>query len=70
MISLDPNQVSHEALIHTAGIKHIEIRLTDERNRLLDLNGLHTQIAIKFRFVNTMYLLGRSRTRGGPDYSR
>ena len=30
-----PNQVSHEALVHTAGAKQIEIRLTDERNRLV-----------------------------------
>jgi hypothetical protein len=53
VITLDPNQVSHESLIHTAGIKHIEIRITDERNRLLDLNGLHSQLAIRFRFVDT-----------------
>ncbi len=53
VITLDPNQVSHESLIHTAGIKHVEIRLTDERNRLLDLNGLHSQLALRFRFVDT-----------------
>jgi hypothetical protein len=52
VITLDPNQVSHEALIHTAGVKQVEIRLTDERNRLLDLNGLHTQLGVKFRFVS------------------
>ena len=52
VIILDPNQVSHEALIHTAGIKHIETRLTEERNRLLDLNELHTQMGIRFRFVS------------------
>ena len=53
MITLDPQQVSHEALIHTAGVKHIEVRITDERNRLLDLNGLHSQIGLRFRFVTT-----------------
>ncbi len=53
VITLDPNQVSHEALIHTAGVKHIEVRITDERNRLLDLNGLHSQIGLRFRFVTT-----------------
>jgi len=52
VITLDPQQTSHESLIHTAGVKHIEIRITDERNRLLDLNGLHSQVALKFRFVN------------------
>ena len=39
-------------MIHTAGVKHIEIRITDERNRLLDLNGLHSQVALKLRFVS------------------
>ena len=53
VITLDPNQVSHESLIHTASIKHVEIRITDERNRLLDLNGLHSQLALRFRFVDT-----------------
>jgi len=53
VITLDPQQVSHEALIHTAGVKHIEVRITDERNRLLDLNGLHSQIGLRFRFVTT-----------------
>eukprot|EP01045_Picozoa_sp_COSAG04_P019259 COSAG04_NODE_1855_length_5385_cov_4.796443_5_plen_320_part_00 len=52
VITLDPNQVSHESLIHTAGVKSIEVRLTDERNRLLDLNGLHSQLGVRFRFVN------------------
>eukprot|EP01045_Picozoa_sp_COSAG04_P007195 COSAG04_NODE_370_length_15729_cov_5.743506_8_plen_318_part_00 len=52
VVTLDPNQVSHEALIHTAGVTNIEVRITDERNRLLDLNGLHWQLGIRFRFVN------------------
>ena len=68
VITLDPNQVSHESLIHTSGIKQIEIKLTDERNRLLDLNGLHTQLGIKFRFVSTkiaepIVALGAERQR-------
>ena len=32
-------------------IKTIRVRITDERNRLLDLNGLQFQIAIQFDFV-------------------
>ena len=71
VITLDPNQVSHESLIHTSGIKQIEIKLTDERNRLLDLNGLHTQLGIKFRFVSTkiaepIVALGADRQRVSP----
>lgn len=52
VITLDPNQVSHEALIHTRAVKHLEIRITDDRGRLLDLNGLHSQVGFRFRFVD------------------
>ena len=31
--------------------KSLTIRLTDERNRILDLNGLHFQIAVAIDFV-------------------
>ena len=51
IISLDPAQATHESLIFTKHIKDIYIRITDERDRLLDLNGLDLQIALKFRFV-------------------
>eukprot|EP01043_Picozoa_sp_COSAG02_P037608 COSAG02_NODE_2836_length_7923_cov_152.700153_3_plen_304_part_00 len=70
VITLEPQQVSHEALIHTAGVKHIEVRITDERNRLLDLNGLHSQIGLRFRFVTTKpsdpIPLGDPRQRVNP----
>lgn len=42
----------HVSLIHTNHIKSVSVRLTDERNRLLDLNGLHFQIGIQFKFVS------------------
>ena len=74
VVTLDPNQVSHEALIHTAGIKHLEIRITDERNRLLDLNGLHSQVALRFRFVDTKVSAPiatlDSRVRVSPDQAQ
>ena len=35
----------------------VSIRLTDERNRLLDLNGLHFQIAIQFDFDYKMNVI-------------
>ena len=72
LITLEPQQVSHEALIHTAGVKSVEIRITDERNRLLDLNGLHSQIGLRFRFVNIkladpIVYPGQSRQRVAPQ---
>lgn len=42
----------HVSLIHTNHIKSVSVRLTDEQNRLLDLNGLHFQIGIQFKFVS------------------
>ena len=72
VITLEPQQVSHEALIHTAGVKSVEIRITDERNRLLNLNGLHSQIGLRFRFVNIKVAApivypGESRQRVAPQ---
>ena len=72
VITLEPQQVSHEALIHTAGVKSVEIRITDERNRLLNLNGLHSQIGLRFRFVNIKMAApivypGESRQRVAPQ---
>lgn len=51
LITLNPAQATHESLIYTRNIKDIFVRITDERDRLLDLNGLDLHIALKFRFV-------------------
>lgn len=40
-----------KSIIDLRTINIITIRLTDERNRILDLNGLHFQIAIQIDFV-------------------
>lgn len=42
---------THRSLVdlHTIGV--LTIRLTDERNRLLDLNGLHFQLGIQIDFI-------------------
>ena len=60
MINANPGSVishsasgsQHESLIQTKHIKHLRVRLTDERNRVLDLNGLHFHIGIMFKFVS------------------
>lgn len=44
-------QSSHRSLVDLRSINTITIRLTDERNRILDLNGLHFQICISIDFV-------------------
>ncbi len=41
----------HKSIVDLKYINTITIRLTDERNRLLDLNGLHFQLAIQIDFL-------------------
>jgi hypothetical protein len=52
VITLNPAQISHESFLQSQSINFLEVRITDERNRLLDLNGLHIQLGFKFRFVD------------------
>jgi len=46
-----PNNATHRSLVDLRSINTITIRLTDERNRILDLNGLNFQIAIAIDFI-------------------
>ena len=52
VITLVPTNLGHESLIHTSHVRAITVWLTDERNRMLDLNGLNFQIGIQFKFVS------------------
>ena len=51
VITHSPSDSKHESLLFTNHVKSLTVKLTDERNRLLNLNGLHFQIGILFRFV-------------------
>ena len=51
IIFATPNNAIHKSLVDLRSISQLTIRLTDDRNRLLDLNGLHFQIAIEINFV-------------------
>ena len=42
---------THQALTKLGSIRNIRIRLTDDRNRLLQLGGLSFQVSILFNFV-------------------
>jgi len=48
----EPRDSLHKSLIQTQSIKHITLRLTDDRNRLVSLNGLHFSVALMFEFVS------------------
>tara|TARA_R110000824_G_scaffold8686_3_gene39115 strand:- start:388 stop:1470 length:1083 start_codon:yes stop_codon:yes gene_type:complete len=42
---------THKAIVDMNYLNALTIRLTDERNRIIDLNGLHFQIAISMDFT-------------------
>ena len=48
----EPQNSIHKSLIQVPSIKFLTIRLTDDRNRLVSLNGLHFSVAIMFEFVS------------------
>ena len=48
----EPRDTKHECLLRSSAIKSLKIKLTDERDRLLSLNGLHFQVGVLFRFVS------------------
>jgi len=47
----EPNNTAYQTLVATNHLRTISVRVTDERNDLLDLNGLHFQLGILFEFV-------------------
>ena len=51
IIFSESNTNTHKSLIDVRNISILTIRLTDERNRILDLNGLHFQLGIQIDFV-------------------
>ena len=46
-----PNNNTHKILNNSNHINFLTIRLTDERNRLVDLNGLNFSLSIQIDFV-------------------
>ena len=51
IIFSESNTNTHKNLVDVRNISILTIRLTDERNRILDLNGLHFQLGIQIDFV-------------------
>ena len=52
ILFFNPSNSSHKILIHNNTLNQFVIKLTDERNRLVNLNGLHFTIAIQVDFIN------------------
>tara|TARA_R110002110_G_scaffold28908_9_gene104106 strand:+ start:2594 stop:3706 length:1113 start_codon:yes stop_codon:yes gene_type:complete len=51
IIFSEPSNNTHKSLVDLSVIGTLTIRLTDERNRILDLNGLHFQLGIQIDFI-------------------
>ena len=59
-----PNNSSHKLQISLPIIKYIGVKLTDEKNRVLDLNGLNFQISVQIDFVPRLQsLVGMTRSQ-------
>ena len=52
-----PSNSSHKLQISLPVIKFIGVKLTDDKNRLIDLNGLHFQVAFQIDFVPRLQML-------------
>ena len=52
VIFANPSNQTHRNVVDIRSINTLTIRLTDERNRILDLNGLHFQLAITIDFIH------------------
>lgn len=52
IIFFTPNSNTHETMVSVPMIQTIGIRLTDDKNRTIDLNGLHFQISIKVSYIH------------------
>lgn len=51
IIFSEPQNNTHRSIVDLSNIGILTIRLTDERNRILDLNGLHFQLGIQIDFA-------------------
>ena len=52
IIFFDASHSDHETMVSVPAIQTIGIKLTDDRNRAIDLNGLHFQISLKVAYIH------------------
>lgn len=52
IIFYSPQNNDHESMVSVPVINTIGIRLTDDRNRSIDLNGHHFQLSIKISYIH------------------
>lgn len=52
IIFFSPSDHDHETMVSVPVIQTIGIKLTDDRNRAIDLNGLHWQMSLKISYIH------------------
>ena len=52
IIFFDASHSDHETMVSVPAIQTIGIKLTDDRNRAIDLNGLHFQLSLKIAYIH------------------
>jgi len=52
IIFYTPSSNDHETMVSVPSVQTIGIRLTDDRNRSIDLNGLHWQMSLKIAYIH------------------
>ena len=64
------NNHENNIVLRTDRINTVRLSLKDVYNNVLDLNGKHWSITLKFSFINIYDQVGSSQSQGGPDYLR
>tara|TARA_R110002096_G_scaffold151213_1_gene313505 strand:- start:39 stop:968 length:930 start_codon:yes stop_codon:yes gene_type:complete len=59
----------HETMVSVPLVQTIGIKLTDDRNRAIDLNGLHFQLSLKISYIHKEKLRGLPPRRYEPVFS-
>jgi len=52
IIFFNPSDSGHETMVSVPLIQTIGIRLTDDKHRSIDLNGLHFQLSLKIAYIH------------------
>ena len=66
----DPINSTHKCVVQQRSVDQLMIRITDERNRVVDLNGPDLNIALQLDFPSEIWQLhggGRGVARGRKD---
>lgn len=66
IIFFDASHSDHESMVSVPAIQTIGVKLTDDRNRAIDLNGLHWQMSMKIAYIHKEKLRAGQPRRYAP----